>query len=489
MLNEFSEYQIPEYVPQPIGSYDSILGAIEDELRILTDAATKERVQKVVDTFRLRAPDAVVVREGIDAGISELALPYIATKLEKHISTFKNVGRALFMTDRGMEWHSITGGEGKELIAENLAELDPEHIAARPWSEEHIDIEPAQAAAEESLVERVAEAIRLVRQNVPQAQRSRFGFIMRIIESKTDPAGNAEVNRQFIREQRAETLEDALARLTYALEHAEEIIVSETLQRLPTKGKATVLKYESVVDEYMAWSNSEVWTPAHTSTRAQRMADWLTQKEASRVDTEVSPTQTQNDTLVDEPEQQPDDALLEAIVPIGARIKAGELPWVDDASGVRVELLEGQDRPVYIVHAVAKKVTEIARISRESFAKNAQGMNKFDSALLQQARRMAKGIMPYQDANSVKRLKVQQADLRPEYRGNSYWYTFDITPNAPRVYFTVKKASEIIIGTTADDALALVVVGESDKQRQLDIFARFTTLSRTYLRNNGVGSI
>jgi hypothetical protein len=57
------------------------------------------------------------------------------------------------------------------------------------------------------------------------------------------------------------------------------------------------------------------------------------------------------------------------------------------------------------------------------------------------------------------------------------------------VYFTVKKAGEVIFGNVIDDALALVVLGESDKQRQIEIFTRFSTLSRSYLRSKGAGSI
>ncbi len=275
--------------------------------------------------------------------------------------------------------------------------------------------------------------------------------------------------------------------LAYLLDHAEEIIITETLDKLPTKSKAFIEKYGAAVDEYVAWSNSDVWTPANVSTRAQRMATWLSEREAVLESTSLA-----NDTSDPAAEQATivvAETAQESIQGVDVPIKLTELPWIDDAKDIDLELMLGHSVPVYIVRAMSKRMQDISHVSRESFARNSQGTNKFDIALMQQARRIAMGVMPYQDANSVKRLKVKQADMRPEYRGESFWYTFDITPNAPRVYFTVKKARDLLAGKVDGDALALVIVGESDKQRQLEIFTRFTTLSRTFLRNNGVGSI
>jgi hypothetical protein len=96
--------------------------------------------------------------------------------------------------------------------------------------------------------------------------------------------------------------------------------------------------------------------------------------------------------------------------------------------------------------------------------------------------------MPFQDP-AVKKIKNKPSDMRDGYKKTSIWYSFNVSPNAPRLYFTVLPAPSNIDNNVGADDLMLVVMAETDKANQIDIFKRFTTKSHTALVNQGAGSI
>lgn len=78
------------------------------------------------------------------------------------------------------------------------------------------------------------------------------------------------------------------------------------------------------------------------------------------------------------------------------------------------------------------------------------------------------------------------------YSDEYIWYTYDLRPNAPRVYFIVKDASDIEMSDNPvlnPGTKCLIVVGITDKSRQLDVLQRFTGKNRTVLINEGAGSV
>ena len=145
---------------------------------------------------------------------------------------------------------------------------------------------------------------------------------------------------------------------------------------------------------------------------------------------------------------------------------------------VPVEMFTGGQVDVTLFKAMSPRVEKIAQKLHRG-RKNADGLDKYQHEAHKVARRIAGGIMPWESRNSVKRATLGKDE------SESIWYTFEISPNSPRVYFTVKIKNEEG-GTTSVD---LIVVGETDKQHQLDVLAQLTGKSKPELKAQGAGSI
>ncbi len=153
------------------------------------------------------------------------------------------------------------------------------------------------------------------------------------------------------------------------------------------------------------------------------------------------------------------------------------LPWLNE-SGLKAEVSELSDfgSSVYIVDAISPSLRQVSKDSRSKFT---DSINPFDQAISQQAKRMAAGILPWISMNSIKRLTTPKKGP-VEYRGYNIWYTFDVRPNAPRVYFTVRTLGEIAAGELPDsldpDKFSLVVIAETDKDNQPTVLRNLTGL-------------
>lgn len=165
------------------------------------------------------------------------------------------------------------------------------------------------------------------------------------------------------------------------------------------------------------------------------------------------------------------------------------LPWVSGGRGrlLDVSELRAGERVTYILNGIEEKLQPIAdaTLGKEELAE------KITNSIWHQARIINGGRMPWETAGPVK--PVNKNGKSPDvYKNESIWYVRDVRPNAPRVYFVVKDAQEV--ETTEQkklqpDAKCVVVVGITDKSRQIDVLKRFTGKSHAELVANGAGSI
>ena len=149
-------------------------------------------------------------------------------------------------------------------------------------------------------------------------------------------------------------------------------------------------------------------------------------------------------------------------------------------------------KTVYIIDAVDKNLSVLSDDCRVNLPTNEFGEDCFEAATTQEARRIASDIMPWTSTNSVKSLDKAGSKTPAEYSGTPIWYTFDISPNAPRVYFTIKKLGDIIDQTKPTkldrDSWVMVVMARTDKSNQTTVLKQFTGRAHNTLRANGSGS-
>lgn len=126
---------------------------------------------------------------------------------------------------------------------------------------------------------------------------------------------------------------------------------------------------------------------------------------------------------------------------------------------------------------MTRKVQKIAN-SLDRGRKNQDGLDRYENEIHKAAMRMAGGIMPWESSNSVKRATGSDSEVE-------VWYTFDISPNAPRVYFRVSE-EKIVDGKPHRD---VIVVAETDKQHQLRVLSALTGKSQKTLKAEGAGSV
>lgn len=164
------------------------------------------------------------------------------------------------------------------------------------------------------------------------------------------------------------------------------------------------------------------------------------------------------------------------------------LPWVNSGETTTYSMTELQcgRNSTYIINGIDDKLQTIAN---ETLDKN-ELAQKITNALWQQARLLNSGNMPW-DNNSNSVRSVKKSRKSPDiYNDVDIWYTFDLSPNSPRVYFTIINSS--LIETTnklKPNSNCIVVMAITDKQNQIDVLKRFTGKNRTQLRADGAGSV
>lgn len=164
------------------------------------------------------------------------------------------------------------------------------------------------------------------------------------------------------------------------------------------------------------------------------------------------------------------------------------LPWINHGTKRTMDIHEFRvgECVTYIVHGIEDKLQTIAdeTLDKEELA------NKITSSIEHQARLINGGSMPWTQSSNPK--PVDKNGKAPaEYKNESIWYTYDLRPNAPRVYFIVKDAKDIEVSNQKlqSDAKCVVIIGITDKSKQLDVLKRFTGKSRSELVAGGAGSI
>lgn len=165
------------------------------------------------------------------------------------------------------------------------------------------------------------------------------------------------------------------------------------------------------------------------------------------------------------------------------------MPWMPDNEKLNTRIYRGRNQDVFMVKALSNKLKKISSEVRDGLPKNADGEDKIDLKIKQIIKRISEGIMPYENTNSVKSLATDSKDLSAAYSEESIWYSFDISPNAPRIYFTVRETPEELKNYSDRESKMVIILAEADKARQLDTLTTLTTLSSTTLRARGAGSI
>jgi len=165
------------------------------------------------------------------------------------------------------------------------------------------------------------------------------------------------------------------------------------------------------------------------------------------------------------------------------------LPWIEGGGVIdsTVTEISNKFKSLYILYAMEDKFQNIAE---ETLSKGLS--NKIYGAISNQANLMFDGNMPWEHRSSnIKKLK-KDVKAPDEYRNEKIWYTYDLRPNAPRVYFIVKKASEIEVSNDPvldPQAMCMIIVAITDKKQQLTVLKRLTGKDQDTLVAEGAGSI
>lgn len=167
------------------------------------------------------------------------------------------------------------------------------------------------------------------------------------------------------------------------------------------------------------------------------------------------------------------------------------IPWVENGQSVTQNIREfiSNGNSLYIVNGMEAKLQEIADKTLEK----SDIAPKVDNVIIQHARLINDDHMPWDRSSplSVKMLN-KNGSAPQEYQDETIWYTYDLSSNAPRVYYTLKDASQI--ETTNPTKLdgnkkCLVIVAITDKQKQKSTLKHLTGKKHSSLTAEGVGSI
>lgn len=176
-------------------------------------------------------------------------------------------------------------------------------------------------------------------------------------------------------------------------------------------------------------------------------------------------------------EQQPEATA------VSKRMQLLEFAWLGQEP-VEVEIVRySQVIHVDRVHALSAPLSKIAKtIDRNPV--NHQGFDKYEAITDHLANRIACGIMPWESSTSVKRMKSKA--LTDKGYPETVWYNFDLSPNAPRVYFTL--GPERPVSGDPRPCRQLIILAETDKAHQIEVLRELTGRSVRTLRSQGAGA-
>ncbi len=179
------------------------------------------------------------------------------------------------------------------------------------------------------------------------------------------------------------------------------------------------------------------------------------------------------------------------------RDKPQEWPKTTHSVVVSSEWLHPQERnvqeiitpngSVYVFEGIAD---ELIAIRDATIAK----INKIPGKINTAAEKIAQGNLPWTTHNTFKRLDL--GDKPPvAYKDESIYYIPDKSPNAPRIYFTVKRAGALEVvypdrkPILDPEQWCMTIVAITDKAQQIDTLQSLTGKTRKQLIADGAGSI
>lgn len=170
------------------------------------------------------------------------------------------------------------------------------------------------------------------------------------------------------------------------------------------------------------------------------------------------------------------------------------LPWIEhgDPRTLNVTELYSNGHSVYIIDGIEEKLKSIS----DEVQKKAITADKIQNTIKTQANLIFAGHMPWNLRTGIagKKLTNNSRSDSHKYRHEYMWYSFDKSPNTPRVYFTLKDSGDIEVSSGKDRKLSegakcLVIVGITDKQNQVKVLQCLTGNTHSALKANGAGSI
>lgn len=445
--------------------------------------------------------------DGVEQAVASSSEPIAEQRVVTHRNMLKTHKKIYAGTNGGADWYAITGdSDAIDRATESLSTLDLGSICSRSWVdlllgtedeaeiinapffEEHIGLLGAQAISVRNLIPE---------QFMEIAHAQAHGRRIMISEAGKPgvfPATESAV-RVMLREiEQASWLDDRLQRRI----DREASRLRDSLIRVRTKpdevyAEGMVRSYKNVIDELIkgfvdvtvAEAHNEYFTPTtKKQKRNKRLAEY-TQRQAE-IDGPL-------DLISDEEPAEIVQPTVEACGKNDTRLEHYgsvelEFPWITDISEYPVQVLRGNDRNIYVVNAQEPKIAAISNEVKTGLPKNDAGLDVFDISIMHRANSLAAGIMPHLDP-SVRRIRNKQSDLREAYKKTTIWYPFDISPNAPRLYYTVKPAPKTLGEDVDAEDLLLIVLAETDKAHQIDVLKRFTTKSHKALVQQGAGSV
>jgi hypothetical protein len=146
---------------------------------------------------------------------------------------------------------------------------------------------------------------------------------------------------------------------------------------------------------------------------------------------------------------------------------------------------------VYILDGVSDELTAIRD---ETLSKNKELEHKINVKIQTAAEKIATGNLPWNTINTFKMLK-RGTETPDRYSKESIYYITDNSPNAPRIYFSMKKASELEIVADGNQPLlnpqqwCMILIAITDKDQQIATLKQLTGRSTEQLKALGAGSI
>jgi hypothetical protein len=164
-----------------------------------------------------------------------------------------------------------------------------------------------------------------------------------------------------------------------------------------------------------------------------------------------------------------------------------DFPWMEEGHNVFRPKRYADTNDVLVVTALRTNLAVLASRLQGESPSNADGRDKYQADIHELAKKISSDIMPYRTTNGMVSVNIKDQDRKPEYVGVPIWFTFDKSPNAPRIYYTLKRTGEIT--EEGREQFLLVILGITDMQNQEEFFKTISTKSLRQLRREGVGAV